>query len=452
MATPKTQGFSLSALPRSPSIPDNIGRIDVKAIDDAVRRGLDTFEYVRRAPQAAVLADEAAATDIAQQQAQRAVLPTQTQATLADIPNKSAILAGQAQVAQAQIPAQIGAIDRQAQAQAQAAQQFADFTDAYANAQGLADYAMKAQELETLPVKFPWLTQVPEYKTLLSRIADSTQAARTAAQQQSTQGAAVELAKVKAAGTQTPDQRLLNNLILLKQQQVENPDDPYLAEQIEQTQQLLNKKQDVSRVDSAAKLNLQKQLGEAKNQTLEQRNKMAFAKQEAAANQAVVAAEVNADHVNSLVDNALEKVGPLTVGFGATTLSKLGGTDGADLRALRETLKSIIGFQTLNELRNLSATGGAVGNVSDADLKALQNSIANLDQDQSVKQFKDNLEIIRTRMRDISARRKDAYNRQFGPEAYQRIFGTTPPTAATVSPDAVAAPSGEAEFKIIEVR
>ena len=52
----KTQGFSLSALPRSPSVPNNIGVLDMKAIDDGVRRALANFETIRSLPQSMALA------------------------------------------------------------------------------------------------------------------------------------------------------------------------------------------------------------------------------------------------------------------------------------------------------------------------------------------------------------------------------------------------------------
>jgi hypothetical protein len=53
----QTQGYSLSALPRSPNVPANIGVVDVKEIYDGVRQGLAAFEQVRRAPQSMLLAD-----------------------------------------------------------------------------------------------------------------------------------------------------------------------------------------------------------------------------------------------------------------------------------------------------------------------------------------------------------------------------------------------------------
>lgn len=431
MATPKTQGFSLSALPRSPSIPNNIGLIDVKAIDDGVRRGLATMEMIRRAPQAAVLADEAAATDIAQQQAQRAVLPTQTQATLADIPNKSAILAGQAQVAQAQVPAQIGAIDRQAQAQAQAAQQFADFTDAYANAQGLADYAMKAQELETLPVKFPWLTQVPEYKTLLSRIADSTAAARTAAQQQGAQGAAVELAKTRAVTRPligTPF--LLARMDELRKALVENPGDEGLQAAIEDTQMALNNVSASTKKDPVADTKAKVDAAQAKTVVARQKLETQLRNQ-------VDAASTTANDIGELIDTAISEVGPMTSGPGGRILSAIPGTPARNLERTLDTIKANIGFQTLNSLRQLSATGGALGNVSDREVQFLQSTLGSLDATQSPEQLRTNLAEVKRKLNESLARVKASYDRQFG--------GTAEATGAEIA-------TPTSEFKIIEVK
>ncbi len=47
MCALNTNGFALSALPRAPDIPSNIGKIDVKAIYDAVQHGLSVADAVR---------------------------------------------------------------------------------------------------------------------------------------------------------------------------------------------------------------------------------------------------------------------------------------------------------------------------------------------------------------------------------------------------------------------
>lgn len=92
----KTQGFALSALPRAPQIPNNVGQIDVKEIYDGVRRGLESFELARRAPQSMALAD-------AQMQAQTAQAPlgtrrvlAETEAVEAQAPLRTAVLAAEA--------------------------------------------------------------------------------------------------------------------------------------------------------------------------------------------------------------------------------------------------------------------------------------------------------------------------------------------------------------------
>ena len=413
MATLKTQGFQLSALPRAPNIPGNVGMVDIKAIDDGVRRGLANFEAIRQAPKSMMLADAQADAQTAQAPLKTRGLLAQTEASEQQLPIRTGLLADQATVSAAQTPVVAASAENVKNAQAMSAQQFADFSDAYANAQGLADYSMKAQELEALPVKFPWLTQVPEYKTLLTRIADSTNAARTAAAQQGQQASALELAKTKVAGTRTPDQRLLEDLARMKQELQENPDDPYLPERIDQTQQLLNKKQSVGAADPSAQRDLQRELTERRLQPVERRLEMENKKRETAAHNAMVAAEVNANDVNDYVDLALKKVGPLSVGLGATLLSKIGGQDGADLRNLASTLSSTVALQTLTTLRSLSASGGGLGNVSNADIELLKNRFGSLSQDQSVAQFKANLENIRKEMNDVATRAKQSYQRQF---------------------------------------
>ncbi len=64
------------------------------------------------------------------------------------------------------------------------------------------------------------------------------------------------------------------------------------------------------------------------------------------------------------------------------------GTDAADARALINTLKSQVGFGVLQEMRNNSKTGGALGSVSDAEGKRLENNLAAIDTTQSLDQIK----------------------------------------------------------------
>lgn len=59
-----------------------------------------------------------------------------------------------------------------------------------------------------------------------------------------------------------------------------------------------------------------------------------------------------------------------------------------------ETLKSIFSFSELQQMRENSPTGGALGNVSNIELALLGSTIASMNQNMSPKEFRESLEII----------------------------------------------------------
>lgn len=87
--------------------------------------------------------------------------------------------------------------------------------------------------------------------------------------------------------------------------------------------------------------------------------------------------------VNDAVGRALPLINGLTAGFGGEFLSKIPGTDAKDLMRLLDTVKANAGFDKLNAMRQASPTGGALGQVSDREIRFLQAVFGSLDQDQS---------------------------------------------------------------------
>jgi hypothetical protein len=74
-----------------------------------------------------------------------------------------------------------------------------------------------------------------------------------------------------------------------------------------------------------------------------------------------------------------------------------------------DTLKSQIGAQVLNEMRNASKTGGAVGNVTEKEWPILQNQLGALQQAQSTPQFKERLKDVETTLNRV----KNAYSTEY---------------------------------------
>lgn len=86
------------------------------------------------------------------------------------------------------------------------------------------------------------------------------------------------------------------------------------------------------------------------------------------------------------------------------------GTQAADAAALLHTLKTQSAFSTLQDMRNSSKTGGALGAVSDKEGAMLQEAIAALDKGQSIQQVQENLKRIIAFTQSSKQRMTDVYN------------------------------------------
>ena len=75
-----------------------------------------------------------------------------------------------------------------------------------------------------------------------------------------------------------------------------------------------------------------------------------------------------------------------------------------------ETLGSQVAFGVLQNMRNNSKTGGALGQVSDAEGKLLRANLASLDRAQDPKEFKDALGRIIDYTDKAKDRLRNAYN------------------------------------------
>lgn len=116
------------------------------------------------------------------------------------------------------------------------------------------------------------------------------------------------------------------------------------------------------------------------------KNRQAAEKQRLAAESAMRKADI----LGAKVDEALKQVGPLTTGAGSF-LAAIPGTPQHDLGANLETIKAIVGFEELRDMRAASPTGGALGGIAVRELDFLQSAIASLKQSQTPKQLKANL-------------------------------------------------------------
>ena len=114
-------------------------------------------------------------------------------------------------------------------------------------------------------------------------------------------------------------------------------------------------------------------------------------------------------------------------GFRDSTLYSILGVNQAsnDVQALLNTIGANTAFDRLTQMRAESPTGGALGAVSEIELRLLRDSIASLSQTQSDEQFQENVQKVIDAYERVGGklRHADSYYRQAG-----SMEGYTPPT------------------------
>lgn len=119
-------------------------------------------------------------------------------------------------------------------------------------------------------------------------------------------------------------------------------------------------------------------------------------------------------NVDEVINSVSERVGSFTAGLGGSVLQFVPGTDARDLAADLETIRANVGFDRLQQMRDLSPTGGALGQVSEIENRLLQNSAAALDLTQSPTQLRENLQALQEQRRASFRRTKAAFEQDFG--------------------------------------
>jgi hypothetical protein len=120
----------------------------------------------------------------------------------------------------------------------------------------------------------------------------------------------------------------------------------------------------------------------------------------------------------SLLDDLLNKArgqaSGWTTGFAGNVLGKVPGTPAYDLSETLDTIRANVGFQELQSMRDSSPTGGALGQVTERELKFLQSVMGSLEQSQSRPQFEENLERVRKQVQQSWDRVAKAYRETYG--------------------------------------
>lgn len=95
------------------------------------------------------------------------------------------------------------------------------------------------------------------------------------------------------------------------------------------------------------------------------------------------------------IDDALASVSDKNTGISGAIRSKIPGDPALDLNETLETVMSDAAFSRLQQMREESPTGGALGNVANYELEALKRTRGSLSQKQSKEQLTKNLKKVR---------------------------------------------------------
>ena len=152
------------------------------------------------------------------------------------------------------------------------------------------------------------------------------------------------------------------------------------------------------------------------------------------ANTALKALESQSNIVTKTIDKAIDSISPYSTGYGSY-LSFLPNTQARKLKNYLDTIKANVGFDKLQQMRDNSPTGGALGQVSEMENRLLQAVNGALDIAQA-DQLEENLKNIKSLYPKVLEERKEAFNYDYGqylpekkrPEIKKRIKRYNPET------------------------
>jgi hypothetical protein len=130
---------------------------------------------------------------------------------------------------------------------------------------------------------------------------------------------------------------------------------------------------------------------------------------------------INRDQAYSIVLDRVQDArriaqNPWATGWRGQVLRNLGGTDARALQARTDTILANLGFERLQQMREESPTGGALGQVAVREIELLQATIANLDQAQSQEEFMRELDYLQDIMTTVLLRNDRNRRRLSGEE------------------------------------
>ncbi len=127
------------------------------------------------------------------------------------------------------------------------------------------------------------------------------------------------------------------------------------------------------------------------------------------------------NNIDDVLDKTIGQVGYNTAGIGGQIMSNFGGTEATDLQENLKTVQADAAFSSLQQMRDNSKTGGALGQVSERELGLLSSAKAALNQSQSPEQLRENLQRYKKVRAQAMQRVAEAYKQDYG--NYPKGFG-----------------------------
>lgn len=129
---------------------------------------------------------------------------------------------------------------------------------------------------------------------------------------------------------------------------------------------------------------------------------------------AMLSAGAKQQRMENVAARIMPNVGIWTAGFLGSQLAEKPGTPAHDLKQNLSTLQALAGFKELQEMRDNSPTGGALGQVTENELKLLQKTYANIENSQSPEQLRENIRIFIRETQNALERVRAAYEQEYG--------------------------------------
>lgn len=182
--------------------------------------------------------------------------------------------------------------------------------------------------------------------------------------------------------------------------------------------------------------------GEKKTQEAEAQYQADLKKNKPKRQASLEQAQLSSDRLVSEIDKLIGEVNIVTAGPGGVLLNRFPGTTARDLTANLDAIKSVIGFQALQAMRDASPTGGALGPVSDFENKLLQAQLGNLEIGQSPSQLIENLKKVKQRVGENVGITRAFFANEYADK----------PTADAAAPDLKTMTTEQLEQRLQELR